>query len=360
VSSPARRRPWLPLLLLALPLAACVPGHTATTGALPLQIRSSSGLDLAHPRRASLQVQVGADRLLPLPDGGTAFRAIDDLLRAARHSIELEMYELQRDDLVQLLLEAHERGVDVTAIRDPTEGSSAARWDELSHGGVRVLAFPVEARSIDHVKLLIVDHVRAVVGGINWGRRSIDNRDYDLLATGPVVQNLERVFVEDEALAGEPVVIPGPSPDAGVRVLVTRPGREIRDTILAAIADSRRSIEIEMFVLSDRVVVEALVGALRRGVRVRALLEPTQAQNTTSMALLRGSGARVDFFIPVAGEKLHAKLGIFDGAMVIFGSCNWSHSGFTANHELDLAITSPALAARFLQAVVADWQAAAA
>ena len=358
MSSPARRRPWLPLLLLALPLAACVPGHTATTRALPLQI--ASGLELSQSHPGSRPVEVGADRLLPLPDGGTAFRAIDELLRTARRSIELEMYELQRDDLVRLLLAAHEHGVDVTAIRDPTESSSAARWDELSKGGVRVLAFPVEARSIDHVKLLIVDHVRAVVGGINWGRRSIDNRDYDLLATGPVVQNLERVFVEDEALAGEPVVIPGPSPDAGVRVLVTRPGREIRDTILAAIADSRRSIEIEMFVLSDRVVVEALVGALRRGVRVRALLEPTQPQNTTSMALLRGSGARVDFFIPVAGEKLHAKLGIFDGAMVIFGSCNWSHSGFTANHELDLAITSPALAARFLQAVVADWQAAAA
>jgi phosphatidylserine/phosphatidylglycerophosphate/cardiolipin synthase-like enzyme len=270
------------------------------------------------------------------------------------------MYELQRDDLVRLLLEARDRGVEVAAIRDPTERSSAAAWDRLSQAGVPVLAFPVEARTIDHVKLLIVDHVRALVGGINWGRRSIDNRDYDLLATGPVVENLERVFIEDQALAGEPVVIPGPSSDPGVRVLVTRPGREIRDAILDAISDSRRSIDIEMFVLSDRVVVEALTAALRRGVRVRALLESSQPQNATSMALLRGFGARVQFYIPAAGEKLHAKLGIFDGTTVIFGSCNWSHSGFTGNHELDLAISSPGFAARFLKALVADWMAAAA
>jgi cardiolipin synthase len=359
VSSPARRRPWLSLLLLALPLAACVPGHTASTGAQPLPIRAGSGLDLSRPGPVSLPVQVGPDRLLPLPDGRQAFAAIDQLLRSARRSIELEMYELQRDDLVRLLLDAHDRGVKVTAIRDPMERSSAAQWDTLIQGGVQVLAFPVEARSIDHVKLLIVDQVRAVVGGINWGRRSVDNRDYDLLATGPVVRNLERVYVEDQALAGEPVVIPRPSPDPSVRVLVTRPGREIGDAVLAAIAASRGSIELEMFVLSDRVVVEALAAALQRGVRVRALMEPTQPQNATSMALLRGSGGLVQFFTPVAGEKLHAKLGIFDGTMVIFGSCNWSHSGFTANHELDLAITSSGFAARFLQAVLADWQAAA-
>jgi phosphatidylserine/phosphatidylglycerophosphate/cardiolipin synthase-like enzyme len=49
---------------------------------------------------------VGADTLLPLPDGPAAFTAIRDQLRNARRSIEIELYEFQRQDLAALVLEA--------------------------------------------------------------------------------------------------------------------------------------------------------------------------------------------------------------------------------------------------------------
>ena len=49
-----------------------------------------------------------------------------------------------------------------------------------------------------------------------------------MLATGPVVDNLERVFKQDLALAGEPAGIPSPSADRLVQVLTTHPGEGIR------------------------------------------------------------------------------------------------------------------------------------
>lgn len=345
---PARRL-RLPLLLLALLAASCAPGRTPT----PSTLEALLAPVVAAP------ISVGADQLVPLPDGPSAFAAIADALRGARRSIDLELYEFQRLDLAAMLLDAHDHGVAVTAIKDPTERSSRSVWTELEQGGVRVLPFPLERLTIDHVKLLIVDGVRAIVGGINWGTHSPLNHDFDVLATGPVASNLERIFQQDMALAGAPAVIPPPASDRLVQVLVTRPGDGIRAAALAAVATARRTVDIEMFVLSDALVIDGLVRAARRGVQVRVLLDPTQPQNAASMGVLEGAGATVRFYAQSGDELLHAKLGIFDGDIVLFGSCNWSRSGFTRNHELDLLVHDGTLARTFLARMDQDWRASA-
>ena len=339
----------LPLLLLALLAASCAPGRTApTTGAV-----------LALPPVVAAPIIAGADQLVPLPDGAAAFAAIVDALGRARSSIDLELYEFQRLDLAALLLDARDRGVTVTAIKDPSERSSRTIWAQLEQGGIKVVAFPLERMTIDHVKLLIVDGTRAIVGGINWGTHSTKNHDFDVLAIGPVVDNLERVFKQDLALAGDPAVIPSPAADRIVQVLTTHPGESIRAAALAAIAAARESIDVEMFVLSDRLVLEALLSAARRGVRVRVLLDSTQPQNAAAFGLLQPAGAAVRFYRQTGDELLHAKLGIFDAGAVLFGSCNWSRSGFTRNHELDLLVREPRLARTFLSQLEQDWAASA-
>ncbi len=341
------RRPGL-LLLVVFLVASCGPGRASSTG-------PAGAVPASVPTPAA--VEVGADVLTPLSDGPAAFATIRAVLTQAKRSIDLEIYEFQREDLAALILKAHHRGVAVTAIMDPSEQSSRATWLELDQGGVHAIAFPVESQSIDHVKLLIVDRQRAVVGGINWGRHSQLNHDYDVLVSGPVVANLERVFQEDLALAGRPAIVPSPQPDSLVRVLVTRPGKDIQSSVLDAIGTARRTIDVEMFVLSDHLVIDALSVAARRGVAVRVLLEESQPQNGQTISDLSAAGARARFFRPRAGEKLHAKLGIFDGATVVFGSCNWSRSGFSRNHELDLLIASAAIASVFLSRLQADWAA---
>ena len=341
------RRLRLPLLLLALLAASCAPGRTT--------ISTTSPVFTAVPSPLSKPIRAGNDVLVPLPDGPSAFTAIAELLRQAQRSIELELYEFQRLDLAAMLLDARDRGIVVTAIKDPSERSSKSIWAELEQGGVRVVAFPIERLTIDHVKLLIVDGARGVVGGINWGRASALNHDFDVLATGPVVANLDRVFHQDLAIAGESTIIPAPATDRLVQVLVTHPSDSIRAAALAALADARHSIDIEMFVLSDRLVVDAVVAAARRGVHVRALLDPSQPQNTASLQVLEAAGAAVRFYTQAGDELLHAKLGIFDRATVLFGSCNWSRSGFTRNHELDLLVHDATLARIFLTRVEQDW-----
>jgi len=95
-------------------------------------------------------------------------------------------------------------------------------------------------------------------------------------------------------------------------------------------------------------------------VNLRVLLDPTQPQNAAVFGVLQPAGAVVRFYHQSASDELlHAKLGIFDAETVLFGSCNWSRSGFTRNHELDLLVREPTLARTFLSRMDRDWTASA-
>src|SRR5207253_8887010 len=157
------------------------------------------------------------------------------------------------------------------------------------------------------------------------------------------------VFQQERGVSREPPVVPPPAADGGIQVLVTRPGDAIRAAALAAMAAARDSIAIEMFVLNDQLVLDELVTAARRGVRLRVLLDPSQPQNADALALLHAAGASVRFYLQAGDELLHAKLGIFDRSTVLLGSRNWSRSGFTRNHELDLLVRDRSLARVFLE-----------
>ena len=340
------------LLLLALlgALNACSPAVAgAGTRATPPP---------SYPSAPGPRVAVGADSVTVLPRGAVAFPVMARLLRQATRRVELEMYELQRPDLLAALRAAHERGVPVTVITDPTGAGSASAGLHLRDAGLDVVDYPVRKLMIDHVKLLVVDD-DAVVGGINWGTASAQHHDFDVLLHGPVVANLDRVFQRDLATCGRVVTVPRPAADAGgVEVASTLPSSEIRPLALEAIEGSRTTLDLELFVLTDTGIVHAIERARARGVTVRLIFDPTQRPSDASAAELRSAGIAVRIYRG-AGELLHAKSLVADGGLVLFGSANWSGGGFVRNHEIDVEVRhSRAVARTFLAAMEADWAAA--
>jgi len=291
----------------------------------------------------------------PLTGGPPTFAAVAAAIDHAAERIEVEMYEFQRADLVDRLVAAQGRGVNVLLIADAQAVGSAASLQRLRAAGVTAIDYPADRRTIDHVKLLLVDGTVAIVGGINWGLASERHRDYAASVRGPVVANLERVFRSDLAATGRPAVLPPPVPDPGIRVLTTHPTRAIEAAILSALAGATRRIDLELFALTAPAAVEALTAARRRGVEVRVLLDPHQ--DTLGVRdTLRRAGVPAAYYR--GPGKLHAKVVVVDEERVIFGSANWTNSGFGANHELDLEIRSRPVAAVFQRALAEDWRVA--
>jgi cardiolipin synthase A/B len=351
-----RRAAALPHHLVHLALAAIVCACGTATAAEP----SHGAPAPAYPTTAGPLVGVGGDTVRILPRGSTAFPVILSLIAGARTSVEVEMYEFGRDDIAAALVEAHRRGVPVTVIVDPSVEVTRSTEDILRGAGVDVLDYPVRKQMIDHVKLLVVDHRVAVVGGINWGATSDRNHDVDAAITGPAAANLDRVFATDLISCGRMTDVPPPSPDDRILVAATLPAPSIRPLVMRLIDEATRTLDLELFVLTDTGVVHAIERARARGVGVRVLLDPGQRPSDGAAAALTTAGVSVRHYRS-SGEKLHAKVGIADGRTVVFGSANWTTSGFQHNHEIDVEILDvPTVAAQLTAMMESDWAASAA
>jgi cardiolipin synthase len=275
------------------------------------------------------------------------------LITHARSRVLVEMYELGRTDLVADLGSAHARGVEVRVITDPTVAVSRVSADELDQLGVPARFYPVDdsAHQIDHVKLLIADG-EAAVGGMNWGAHSARNHDY-VLETRVVaeLERLSRVFEQDWSLAGG---VPDPLSAATGEIGQTAPGEEIRAMLAQALSEARIRVLAEVYTLTDPDVIEALAAAHDRGVDVRVLLDPNQPYNLRAFDVLRSAGVPVRWYPIPRGALLHAKIGLFDGALLL-GSANWTYSGLDVNHELDIETGDPTAVAAYRNRFEADW-----
>jgi phosphatidylserine/phosphatidylglycerophosphate/cardiolipin synthase-like enzyme len=276
----------------------------------------------------------------------------------AGRPVSVEMYEFGRADLAAALQRARDRGADVRLIVDRTVPASARTGDRLAAAGLAVRAYPVDDRrhQIDHVKLLLTDDA-ALVGGMNWGVNSANNHDYAFETGSPgLLRRLRDVFEQDWSLAGGR---PAPLAPAPGPVAQTAPGEEVRAELTAALARAGRSVEAEVFVLTDPDVIAGLAAARRRGARVRLILDPGQDVNRPSQDLLRAAGVDVRWYPVPPGAKLHAKAGLFDGRELLLGSANWSLSGLSVNHELDVLSVDEQTADAFASRFERDWSASA-
>jgi len=281
------------------------------------------------------------------------FKLVGRLIGSARVRVLVEMYELGRPDIVRELGNAVGRGVAVRVITDPTVVASRRSALVLDTLGVPERVYPVDdgRHQIDHVKLLIVDG-EAAVGGMNWGKHSDRNHDYVLETHVTVdVDRLARIFGQDWSLAGG-----HPSPLAAVagEVGQTAPGSEIRTMLELALIHARRRALAEVYTLTDPEVIAELVEAHRRGAVVRVLLDPNQPYNLHAHVVLSAGGVEVRWYPIPRGALLHAKIGLFDGELVL-GSANWTLSGLGVNHELDIETGDPAAVAAYEARFAADW-----
>jgi phosphatidylserine/phosphatidylglycerophosphate/cardiolipin synthase-like enzyme len=281
------------------------------------------------------------------------FQLVGRLIGSAHERVLVEMYELGRADILSELGDAVRRGVSVRVITDPTVGASRKSAAILDTLRVPQRVYPVDdgRHQIDHVKLLIVDG-EAAVGGMNWGKHSDRNHDYVLeTRVAPDVDRLARIFDQDWSIAGGH---PKPLAAIAADVAQTAPGSEIRSMLEAALMHVVSRVLAEVYTVTDPEVMAQLVGAHRRGVMVRVLLDPNQAYNLHAYAVLKAGGVEVRWYPVPRGVLLHAKIGLFDAELVL-GSANWTLSGLGVNHELDIETRDPVAVAAYAARFGADW-----
>jgi cardiolipin synthase len=326
---------------------------------------------------------VGNDVKL-LQDGPNTYRAMYDAIMTARDNINMETYLLEDDEVgqrfAQALIEKQNGGVQVNLIRDSagTYSTPAAFFKNLADNGVNVLEFnpmnPLVARKVwelnqrDHRKLLIVDGRTAFLGGINissvYSGGSFNSgshaqasteqawRDTDLQLKGPVVAELQKLFIETwEKQKGPPLAARDyfPRPETAgkqvVRAIGSSPDEPyslIYATLMSAIASAETTVHLtNAYFTPDPQLLAALKAAAQRGVDVTLIL-PGKTDSWLAFHAGRGyyeellrAGVKI---WERRGAILHSKTALIDGVWVTVGSTNLDWRSFLHNHELNAVV----------------------
>jgi len=323
------------IVLLAVYLTAC--------SLVPSAARAAS----------AAQAVAGPSEPVTLWQDASIFKLVGRLIASAHSRVMVEMYELGRRDVVSALGSARVRGVAVRVITDPTVRASRKSAATLDSLGVAERVYPIDdvRHQIDHVKLVIADG-EAVVGGMNWGAHSDRNHDYVLETRDPTeIARLVRIFDQDWAFAGGH---PAPLVANRSHIAQTAPGGEIRTMLEGALAGAHERVLAEVYTLTDAEMIAGLVAAHRRAAIVRVLLDPNQPYNRRAYTLLSDGGVEVRWYPVPKGALLHAKIGLFDGDLVL-GSANWTLSGLDVNHELDIETRDPRAVSSYRTRFDSDW-----
>jgi len=144
--------------------------------------------------------------------------------------------------------------------------------------------------------------------------------------------------------------------------------RHAADVWIELVRGATTSIDLEQFYLSTmpneplEPVLQALVEAAKRGVRVRLLLDArmhrTYPSPADSLGRVPGFNVRTIDIGKLSGGVQHAKYWIVDGATAYVGSQNLDWRSLEHIHELGVRIHDERIAARLQQVFDMDWAAA--
>ena len=128
--------------------------------------------------------------------------------------------------------------------------------------------------------------------------------------------------------------------------------------LLERIDGAVRSLLIKMFSLSDSRVINALIRAHRRGVKIRVMLNPArrsgEIQNTGSGSVLREAGVDVLDTNP-SFDVTHEKSMVVDGTVALIGSLNWDPDNFARARDYAVVTADEKEVKEVIHCFEADW-----
>lgn len=350
-------------------------------GALPAELKDQVSAIRTVSDRVTHRPLVGGNRITILHSGEGAYPPMLEAIGAAKQVVYLSTYLFETNatgrEFIDALIGAARRGIDVRVLIDGLgecySFPRVARFFRKSPVRfARFLPLRLWGRGVhfnlrNHRKILAVDHAVGFTGGMNIGGRHLagdaadPHRVVDLhfRVEGPVVEELEEVFLEDWRFAtGEsddpaPHPIPSPAGDAFCRGISAGPGDDFEKLywiVLGALSAARRRIRIMTpYFIPDRALLSALTTAALRGVRVEIILPRKNNLPYVAWATRAYLWELLFYGIDIYDQPppfVHSKYLIVDQAYSLVGSANLDPRSLRLNFEFNLEIYDAEVAGR--------------
>jgi cardiolipin synthase A/B len=322
---------------------------------------------------------LAGNRVRALCNGDEIFPAMLEAIQGARRTITFETYIYWSGEIgrafADALAERARAGVKVHVLLDWVGSGKmdATTIASMEQAGIEVRKYhPLRWYNLGrlnnrtHRKLLVVDGRIGFTGGVGIADQWLGNaegpehwRDSHFQLEGPAVAQMQAAFMDnwietrsvvlhgdDYFPALEPV---GPHVAQVFKSSSTEASESARLMYLLSIASASRSVRIaNAYFVPDRLSVETLVAAQRRGVRVEIIVP---GRHSDAAVVRRASRSRWGPLLE-AGVSIyeyqptmyHTKVMIVDEIWASVGSTNFDSRSFRLNDEANLNILDPGFA----------------
>jgi phosphatidylserine/phosphatidylglycerophosphate/cardiolipin synthase-like enzyme len=256
----------------------------------------------------------------------------------------------------QALIEAVKAGVNVRLILNERRSSGDRVNDEtrrmLEEGGVTV-NWGADRFAVTHEKSIVVDSKWAMIATFNICPTCLSKtRDYGILTEDAnEVADIVSCF---EADWNNRPFVPNP------RTKLIWSPHNTRRRMAEFIDSSRQTLDIQHPKLSDTTILERIMAAKARGVKVRLLCGGKQGisewdilDSFSSWRMMQRAGIRIR---RQKHLKLHSKLMVADGVKVLVSSFNMDRSAFDLRRELGIVVDEPGVVTRLRNVFQQDWE----
>src|SRR5271167_5025470 len=292
--------------------------------------------------------------LVVLPDDSA--KPILDAINSATKSIRVKMFIFSDPSLLAAVIAAKKRGLKVRIMLNPArrdgESENTDSRKKLEAGGVEVIDSN-PAYDVTHEKSMVIDDTTAFVKSLNWETKNLtETRDYAIITShahevGEIIQCFEADWDRKPFHGNEN------------SHLIWCSGNG-RDRIGQFIDDAKESIFLQNERYQDAVIIERLVRAARRGVKIHVMARPPHklkkeklVESVGGLRIMNDVGIKIH---KLKHLKLHAKMLLADHARAIVGSINLAPGSFDTRRELAIEVRDDDVIERLMKTVHHDWE----
>ena len=290
--------------------------------------------------------------IIVLPDDTS--KPILDAIAQARKSIRVKMFIFSDPSLLDAVIAAQHRGVDVRIMLNPErrdgEKENADTRKKLTEGGVHVLDSNPDF-DVTHEKSMVIDDITAFVQSLNWETKNVtETRDYAVVTSHKhEVDEVAKCFDADWDRKKF---------DGNNSHLIWCIGNG-RQRLGKLIDESKHSLWLQNERYQDPTIIEHLVRAHARGVKIYIMARPPHklkkeklVEGVSGLRTLQDLGVKIHKLKHI---KLHAKLILADDARAIVGSINLAPGSFDSRRELAIEVDDEQIVHRIKKTLEYDW-----
>lgn len=292
--------------------------------------------------------------LIVLPDD--TVQPFVDAIAAAKKSLRIKIFLFSDPTLLAAVLDAKSRGVKVRVMLNPARRSGELENEStratLEAAGVEVLDSNPDF-DITHEKSMVIDDETAFIQSLNWETKNLTvTRDYAVVTSHKhEVDEVSQCF--DADWDRKPFT---PREDSHL-IWCTNNGRS---RVAHFIDSAQETLLLQNERYQDEVIIEHLVRAISRGVKISVLARPAHTlkkgklvEGIEGLRILKDLGAKVH---KLKGLKLHAKMMLADDKHCLIGSINLAPGSFDSRRELAIDVHDETVIQRIKQVAQHDWE----